>query len=596
MSTLGHLWRLVRFSGRYFLTDMSTATVYWLSHTVLGLLLRAFFNFLTGEAGFSLSINAVIGLQIGYAVIGSISLTAAILANTGMRYRSMSLMIRNMFARILQMPGAQPLPIGQKGKPMSSGEVISTFRDDTNELVNAITTIEDTLGMGITAFISAAIMIRISPTVTLGTFLPLGVIILVAERLGPLVKKYRKASREATAQVTGAIADIFNNTQAIKVGNAEDRIVDHFRRLNDQRLKAMVRDKLLTDLVNALSNGALDVGLGLILLLAARAMYSGDFTIGDFALFAAYIWPMTQLMRMVGGVLTLYRQSGVSIQRMEMIMQGAEVGAAFEHHPVYLNGPLPLMPFMPKKDAYPLQRFGILGLTFHYDSSDGAGKGVEDVTLDLPAGTLTVITGRVGSGKTTLLKTILGLLPASSGQILWNEKPVADPATFFVPPRCAYTGQVPRLFSETMQDNILLGLPEDGVDLTGAIRAAVLEKDLKGMGAGLSTLVGPRGVRLSGGQIQRTAAARMFARDAELLLFDDLSSALDVETEQLLWERIFERETLPTCLVVSHRKAVLSRADHIVVLKDGKVEDEGQLSELLERCEEMRRLWAVEDA
>ena len=159
---------------------------------------------------------------------------------------------------------------------------------------------------------------------------------------------------------------------------------------------------------------------------------------------------------------------------------------------------------------------------------------------------------------------------------------------------------MPRLFSESLQNNITTGLLEQRVDLPGAIHTAVMEQDLAEMDEGLATLVGSRGVRLSGGQVQRAAAARMFVRDAELLVFDDLSSALDVETERQLWERVFAARTgetvagesdPPTCLVVSHRRRVLRHADQIIVLKDGQVHDRGTLDELLARCAEMQQLW-----
>lgn len=163
---------------------------------------------------------------------------------------------------------------------------------------------------------------------------------------------------------------------------------------------------------------------------------------------------------------------------------------------------------------------------------------------------------------------MLGLYEGATGEIWWNGERVDDPAEFLVPPLVAYTLQTPRLLSGTLRENVLLGLPDDG-RAERAVRQAVLDVDLGQIPGGLDAQVGVRGVRLSGGQVQRVAAARMFARSAPLMVMDDLSSALDVETERELWRGVLS--TSATCIVVSHRPAVLERADQVVLMQQGRV-------------------------
>lgn len=575
--------RLIRNQPGRYATSLAVWVTIWTMPLAMGLLAQRYFDGLTGDGGWAAS-SVVVAI-----VVWTLAYLAAIVTgmrlHAGLMVRARTALQRTMLAWIFGLPAARPVA-------ETPGEVVSRFRDDTEHLQEAFDFTVDFTGSILSATVAFVVLATVDPVVTIAVFTPVLLVVAVVVSLGARIRRYRLDARETTEAVTGFLGESFGSVQSVKVAGAESWLLARFATLNDRRRRMMVRDRTLTAATDALVNNTTNVAVGIVLLLAAGSI--GDpgpdgLSVGDVALFTYLLGRVTFAAYMTGQFLARLRQAGVSVERMVALLPGASEPDLLVHH--RLEDPLPDTTTRPVVATAPDDRAPLLAVRGLTCTHPGGVTGVADVDLEVRRGELVVVTGTVGSGKSTLLRAVLGLLPRDAGELWWAGERVEDPARELGPPRTAYTPQVPRLFSMDLRDNLAMGLDVPDNELLAAMAAATLDVDLAAMPDGLDTTVGPRGLRLSGGQIQRSAAARMLVRRPDLLVFDDLSSALDVETEAILWDRLFAEPGRTTALVVSHRRPALARADRVLVLEDGRVAARGTARELLETSPTFRDLW-----
>lgn len=473
-----------------------------------------------------------------------------------------SLLRANMLAA--QMASGGP----EAGQPVgSAGSAITHFRDDAEDVANFVDGIVDVSGGLVFTVIAGFVLGSADPSAAVILVIPLLGVAVGTRVLDTRIKEYRAADRAATAHVTGLLGDVMAAATTVKVNDATEPVLRRLQTLVDRRRRTAVRDRVLEEGVQAFSQGAADIGLGLVLLVSAGAIASGAFALGELALFTAYLGWLSFLPQMVGRMLARRKQAGVAFDRMRRLVADESADNTVRRRVLPIDpSDQRVRPPVVRPARVPLERFDVSHLTVTH----GDHVAVDDVSFTVVRGEFVVITGAVGAGKSTLLRTLLGLERNASvtGSIRWNGVEIDDRAAFMVPPNAAFLSQVPQLISDTVADNVGLG-PVTADQLSAALHLAAIADDIEAMPIGVDTMIGPRGLRLSGGQRQRLATARALVHAPELVVLDDLSSALDVETELRLWENLAAAGM--TVIAVSHRAVAFERADQVLRLDAGRL-------------------------
>ena len=402
-----------------------------------------------------------------------------------------------------------------------------------------------------------------------GTWLA-GVVLLVvmvtsalASTLGrPMAGRSAAAASAARARFGRALVSALESARTVKLAAATPQVHAHLRTVDAGRVAAAVREHRVQAVLD---------GVPIVMVQCGAVAAWAGFVGGGWSLATALL-----VANAVSGFDWFGRVAG-------MVVTEAPGTRAWQQETSRFAGGVDLMDLPPGVDLVsgvapqpapvarvPLQRLELAGFSAVHE--DGT-IGVSGVSLTVEAGELVLLLGRVGSGKSSLLSALAGLID-HGGTIRWNGSAVGDPQAFLRPGQVAHVAQVPRVLSGTFADNVRLGHERA---FEGPVADARLEPDIAEAG-GKEALVGHRGVRLSGGQVQRLALARALATDAELLLADDVSSALDATTEIELWRALRDRHA--TVIGATSKRAALAQADRVVVLVDGEVAATGPWREL----------------
>lgn len=408
-------------------------------------------------------------------------------------------------------------------------------------------------------------MLYFSPTLTLLLLPPLPLVYLYAQY----------SSRQmgvASAAVQNRLSDLAAFTQenlagirTIQAMAQEENEIARFGDTNQDYANAFHQQAKVNSRMAALMPSLAAVCSITILGYGGHLVLAGEMTPGAFVAFFLYVNMVVQPFRVAGFIVNLVQRAGVASNRLFEV---------FDLQPEIADAPSGRAP------AVVRGAIAVRGLHYRYEV--GRAPALNGVHLDVRAGEMVAIMGRVGSGKTTLLHLLVRLLDPPPGALFIDGLDVRDYPLAQLRAQVALVPQDPFLFGQTLRSNLTYDDPQRSLErIWAAAAAADLKETIEGFPDGLNTLVGERGVTLSGGQNQRAALARGLIREAPVLLLDDCFSSVDTATEERILMQIRARRAGRTTLLVSHRVSTARHADRVMVLADGKVAESGAHEALL---------------
>ena len=412
-------------------------------------------------------------------------------------------------------------------------------------------------------------MWKMSPALTLYCILPM-VIVFIVVRIGmAIMVKNTRYRMDILQKLSGKTISFLSGNSVIKNYNiysyAEDEVQKENFSLFGKTMKiAWIRSFILPLLAN----------LGQILkiiVLFAGGMFvvNGQFTIGELTEYIAYTALLSQPVMGLGWLLTVLQQGFVGISSLQTIMN--RTGIDDRRKPLPAQGKEHLF-----KDGIHVKN---LSFTYH----NGESPALQDISFSIKPGQIIGVTGKVGSGKTTLINCLNGYLRPDEKMVYFGEKDAAFLRGEDIRSAVKTVTQEVFLFSDTIKNNIVLGSEKflEKENFEDVIYKSAFADELSRMPMKDKTLVGEKGIMLSGGQKQRISLARALYTPCDLLILDDVFSAVDTETERFLIQQVIKNHGAKSVLVISNRISVLEKTDFTIVLENGRMAAKGSHNELL---------------